>query len=269
MKPPNPALFDERNSLLYWFPKVRALGIPVPKTEWVEFPPGITHKFFDESTHADALKQFRPYLKKLAKKAEALGYPVFIKTDMASHKHGWEKGAFVRRKKQLLDHIIDTLEFNEMVGFVGLNYRAIVVREFLELDWRFKAFYGNMPVARERRYFINDSQVLCHHAYWIKDAILKAHKDEGKTHGLFGYIPHKLPNKWEEMLEEINRETEEEITLLTHYASKIAEVFTDYWSIDFAYTRKGEWVLIDMANGYASEHPACNKKLIYEKGEPT
>lgn len=265
MKPPHSALFDERNSLLYWFPKVRALDIPTPKTEWVEFPPEIAHKFFDESTQDDAVKQFQPYLKKLKEKAESLGYPLFIKTDMASHKHGWEKGAFVRREKDLLDHIINTLEFNAMVGVVGLNYRAIVIREFLELDWRFKAFHGKMPVARERRYFINDSQVLCHHPYWIQDAILKAHKNEGKTHELFGYMPHKLPNKWEEMLEEINRETEDEITLLTHYASQIAQVFTDYWSIDFAYTRKGNWFLIDMANGYASEHPTCNKKLESSK----
>lgn len=265
MKLPNQELFDERNSLLFWFPKVKALGIPVPKTTWVEFPPQIAHKFFDEETCDDGVKQFQPYLEKLKEEAEAIGYPVFIRSDIASHKHGWKKGAFVRHEDELLDHIINTLEFNEMVGFVGLNYRAIVIREYLELDWRFKAFYGDMPVAKERRYFVMDGKVLCHHPYWTEEAIAEAHKGEG-THSFLGYLPHRLPNKWQETLKELNRETEKEVKLLTKYARKISSVLDGYWSVDFAYTRKGEWFLLDMANGYASAHPKCDKELVC-KGE--
>lgn len=251
------ALFDERNSLLYWFPKVSKLGIPVPKTVWIEFPHELGRKLVGEGN----IDEFKPYLKKIEQKAETLGYPVFIRTDSASHKHGWDKAAFVRKKSDMLNHIIDTIEFNEMAGFIGLNYKAIVVREFLELDWRFKAFHGNMPVARERRYFVKDGKVLCHHPYWIEKAIATAHKGEG-TRSFLGYLPHKLPNKWKEMLAELNEETESEVKLLTVYAEKISAVVDGYWSVDFACSREGKWFLIDMANGYASFHPDCDKKLL-------
>lgn len=207
-------LFDPRNSLLFWFPKISKLEIPVPKTIWVKFPPGLGRQLVSDGNTED----FKPYLKKIEKQAEKLGYPVFIRTDMASDKHGWQKAAFVRKKADLLDHVFATIEHNEMAGMLGLNYQAIVIREFLELDWRFRAFHGNMPVAKERRYFVKDGQVLCRHPYWIPEAIAKAHKGEGTRSKILGYWPHKLPNKWQEMLEELNEEAPGEVRLLTSYA---------------------------------------------------
>lgn len=258
------ALFDKKNSLLFWFPKVNKLGIPVPKTAWVKFPNELGRNLVSGEGDRDG---FESYLKKIEEKAEALGYPVFIRTDMASHKHGWDNGAFVRKKADMLNHIIDTIEFNEMVGMLGLNYNAIVIREFLELDWRFKAFYGNMPVARERRYFVKDNEVLCHHSYWVPEAIAKAHEGEGTRSNILGYLPHKLPNKWQEMLAELNEEAPGEVQLLTGYAEKISSVLEGYWSIDFACTRKGKWIMIDAANGFASYHVTCDKQLETKKND--
>lgn len=245
------ALMDKRNSLLFWFPKVKGLGIPTPKTRWVEFPSSLARGILNRVEND--VKDFEPYLEKMKTEAKLIEYPVFIRTDMASAKHAWKKAAFVRHEGKLFDHILETIEFNEMAGMLGLNYKAIVIREFLELDWRFKFSYGEMPVAKERRYFIKDGAVLCHHPYWIKEAILNDHKNDG-TRSLLGYFPHMLPNTWEKMLEEINTETSEEITLLSSYALKVAKVFDGYWSVDFACKRDGEWVLIDMALGRASYH---------------
>lgn len=254
----NKALFDPHNSLLYWFPKVFKLDIPVPKTAIVKFPRELGRKFVEEEGPGD---QFKKHLKRIENMAEKIGYPVFIRTDMASCKHGWVKAAFVRHKGQLEEAIARTIEFNEMAGFMGLNYKAIVIREFMELDWRFTAFHGRLPIARERRYFVFNGQVLCHHPYWIQEAIEQAHKDEGKTCRILGYMHHKLPNTWRKMLASINTETQSEIRALSKYAKKVSEKIRGYWSVDFACTRSGRWILIDMAKGLASAHVPCNRTL--------
>lgn len=256
MKSPPKELFDKRNSLVYWFPKIEKLQIPFPKTAWVATPPDLCRKLLDGTE--TAWKEFQPYLDKIKEAAKNTGYPAFIRTDMASAKHGWEEAAFVRHEGELANHLMRTIEHNEMAGFIGLNYSAIVIREFLELDWRFTAFHGKMPVAKERRYFIKKGKVLCHHPYWIKEAIAEAHKNEGKR-GILGYFAYRLPNKWEKMLEEINTESAEEIRLLSNYCERIAAVVSGYWSVDFACTRKGEWILIDMALGEASYHASCSR----------
>ena len=146
------ALFDPKNSMLYWFPKISKLEIPVPKTAFVKIPRDLARKHLEEEGPGET---FTKYMDNIKAQAKRMGYPVFIRTDMASCKHGWEKAAFVRHEGKLEEAVWRTIEFNEMAGFIGLNYSAIVIREFLELDWRFLAFHGRMPVAKERRYFVN------------------------------------------------------------------------------------------------------------------
>ena len=261
---------SKKNSLLYWFPLVKDLGIPVPLTKWVAFPQEITRLILSEEGDAHdkrlADERFEACLVKLRAVAKEIGYPVFLRTDSASDKHGWEKTAFVRNESELESHILETIEFNEMAGMLGLNYEAIVLREFLELDWRFKAFHGRMPVAKERRYFVKDGDVICSHPYWFEDAIQQAHNIDGTRSDFMGYFPHKLPNTWEKMLEEINYESIVELGKLRAYALLVSDAVKGYWSVDFACTRDGKWYLIDMALGFASEHyPDCPKKLEFRK----
>jgi len=244
------------NSLLNWFPKIKDLGIPVPRTEWVEIPPKLGWRLVVEGKKA--LDDFNPYLEKIKEKAEEIGYPVFIRTDQASAKHSYENACLVLREEDLLRAIRNTLEFNINADLLGLPFKAIVIREFLELYWGFKAFHGNLPIAKERRYFIKDRKVLCHHPYWPPEAIEQAHSLDGSK-PYNRYLIHRLPAMWREILEELNRETLEEVALLTNYSEQVAQVIEGYWSIDYALSRDGKtWYLIDMANGYQSYHdPKC------------
>jgi hypothetical protein len=249
-------VYNDKNSLLFWYPRIKELGIPTPKTRWVEFPPTIGRALIDRTE--EAFNGFQPFFEAIQQMiTDEFGYPVFIRTDVASGKHDWKNSCFIQKKADLMDHIVSVLEFNEMAGMLGLNYQAIVIRDFLELDWRFKAFHGEMPVARERRYFIRDGDVVCHHPYWIHEAIREAHQYDG-IRSFFGYMPHKLPNTWEIMLSELNHESAEEIDVLTEYSRRVAAVVDGYWSVDYAYTRGGVWYLIDMALGEASWHPECD-----------
>ena len=116
------------------------------------------------------------------------------------------------------------------------------------MDTGFNAFYVGMPVNPERRYFVKDGKVICHHPYWIEDAI----------HG----SKEELPENWKEILREMNIEEQGEIDLLTSYAEKIGKVMTGYWSIDFCRTKEGKWLMIDMAMGEESWHQeGCPNKL--------
>lgn len=253
---------DQRNSLNYWYPIIKKLPIPMPKTLIIK----MSREAVLSVMEGGESKEFEEQIVKIKTLAEQIGYPLFLRTDLKSAKHEWDKGAFVKNSSVLVEHLLHTCESNEMAGIMGLNYSHIVLRQFLELDWRFKAFCGNMPVSCERRYFVEDGKVICHHPYWFKEAIKDAHKEEGKRLQYIGYINHRLPNHWEKMLQEINTETEDEIILLSKFAKLVSNLVEGYWSVDFARGRNGAWYLIDMANGYASEHyPNCNKRLVREK----
>lgn len=121
---------------------------------------------------------------------------------------------------------------------VDIPYENFAVREFLDTKpILFTSDYGNMPVNRERRYFVRDGKVEFHHPYWPPSAV-----EEGKP---------TLDN-WQEFLEDINRETPEEIIELTKLSEKIGKLFEHaYWSVDWLWVND-KWYLTDMAIGERS-----------------
>lgn len=233
----------EKNSLLYWYPKIKKLPIPMPKTVIVKIPFENFLNFLDDPS---ALKD---YQKEIILAAKKVGFPLFLRTDLASGKHDWLETCYVEKPEKLMRNIYGVVEANFTADPVrhplGLPCQALVFREFVELDCKFKAFNG-LPIARERRYFIKDGKVMCHHPYWPEDAIRF-------------WRETKEPDNWKEMLAELNLERPREIKLLTSYAEKVAEILEGYWSIDFAKAKTGIWYLIDAALGEESWHPKCRK----------
>jgi len=227
-----------KDSLLFWWPRIQYLPIPMPRTEI--FP-------VDRDLLLDAIDDpqlLMPFMPEISATASKIGYPLFLRTDQASGKHDWKNSCYVPNEEALRDHILKVIEFNEIADIFGLQYEALVFREFIELDWKFKAFWGEMPVARERRYFIKDSGILCHHPYWIEDAIARA-------------SPWIQESNWRELLKDLNTETNGEVKLLTEYSTEVASLLEGYWSIDFAHAKDGRWILIDIATGENSWHPEC------------
>jgi len=232
-----------RTSLLYWLPKVEKLGIPIPRTEIVEIPYQV---FCDWLFVVGASIDF--FVPAIRGATRRIGFPLFMRSDVTSAKHNWDRTCYVSCEDELFQHIFNLLEFHQLVSVMGLRFDALVFREFLELDSGFRAFKG-MPVSRERRYFIRDGKVQCHHPYWVEDPIAE------------GYHPQGLPEDWRRILKDLNRETREEVQLLTSYSEQIAGVLDGYWSVDYACTRKGVWYLIDMGEGEKSWHLKCKFKL--------
>jgi len=234
--------FIDPNSLLLWYPKTKNLDIPQPRTEIVEVP------FNSLVGMMDGKKLPSNYKLDIILKAEEIGYPLFLRTDLSSGKHQWKDTCFVEKEEDLFQHIYNVVEFNLLCDMLGLHCQAIVLREFLELGWKFKAFMGELPIAPEIRVFAKDGEVICFHAYWFKDAIEKG----GTEH---------LPKNWEKILKATNTFYPVEIKLLRAYAREISKKLKGYWSIDFAKDRGGKWWFIDAALGERSWHSDdCPKK---------
>lgn len=221
--------------MLYWYPKIKGLKIPQPKTEIFEIGEELADYHFMETK----LKERMPEIKEVAQK---IGYPLFLRTDQASHKHNWKKAAFVESEEELESHIRDTLEFNYLADMMGLHPVALVFRQYIPMNNLFTAFYGDMPVNPEIRFFIKDGEVVCWHWYWIEDA-----------------IENPSLKNWKELLQE------EKKNLSDSWKSsvwQVADIFKNegYWSVDFCKAKDGRWILIDMALGENSWHPECEYK---------
>jgi len=223
-----------RTSLLYWWPKVKDLGIPVPRTEIWE----ADLKSWFDTVGVVRLPSNLSFLEEGQRVARLIGYPLFLRTDLASGKHGWKRTCYVEDESVLPEHIYGVLEENEIAGIIGLDYRALVFREMLSLFAPFTAFRGDLPIARERRYFIRDGKVECHHPYWPEDAIRNPSSKE-----------------WRSQLASLNYETIAEKEILAHYSEKVANEMPGYWSVDYAFAIDGTWYLIDIAEGEKSWHP--------------
>lgn len=230
--------YSQKNSMLYWWPLVKDLGIPMPKTAIVKIP----HLEMGSIIGGDP-KQFMKYMPEILEAIKEVGgYPVFMRSDVGSGKHEWSKTCYVPNEDQLYQHIANLIEWHEMVDIIGLNYQALVFREMLPLMTSFRAFMG-FPVNKERRYFIRNGRVQCHHHYWIEGAV-----EEGRPTDVV----------WRNKLFDLNLETREEITKLTKMAEKLSKKLKGYWSVDFAMTNGGKWYFLDAALGATSYHiPTC------------
>ena len=254
---PNRVERDKLTSMLHWYPKAKDLA-PTPRTVFVETPTTRMGLYLDDGPDLPV-----DFTKKLYAAADAIGYPLFMRTDLTSGKFEWKTTCYVPAKKSLLTNMYRLLEYTEMVSLIGLPTRAIVFRELLKLDTGFTAFMG-MPVAKERRYFVRDGKLVCHHPYWPTQAILKWALSQARCG-----IKTELPSNWQEILQAKNAEDPAEVAQLTELSEKVGKALGGFWSIDFAYVpAEAKWYLIDAAMGIDSFHPStcphCPKEVKAE-----
>lgn len=251
---------ENESSLLYWYPKI-ADELPTPLTQ-------ILVVDCEERSQLigmlDGNKISRNLGYKIKTAANVIGYPLFLRTDQASAKHDFKDAALVKCEEDLMSHIYKTIEHNVNAGIMGLNWNALVFRKFMDVHAPFNAF-NFMPVGKERRYYVRDGKVICHHAYWVEGAIEEWERHTAFLHRIAqksgGDAPAicKLPAGWKQILNDVNTETPDEISELSGYAAKFGQRVPGYWSVDFAQFRVGDediWYLIDAARGELSWHPA-------------
>lgn len=240
---------ENKTALSWWFPKIEAAGLPVPKTRLINMPEEAQRAIWEiidlkEPTpfQAAAMDVF------VAAVAGAVndvgGYPFFFRTDHTSGKHEWSRTCFVTSADDIRQHAFNLAYFSECVSMFGeLSWNTYVVREMLPtMPIGVCTEYFNFPICREFRFFVEEGKVRCWHPYWPWQAIIDG-----------GFIPSA------EEYEHCCNLSDEELNTLTDLAEQAGRACGGAWSIDFLETKRG-WFLTDMAEAHRSFHwEGCEK----------
>lgn len=231
------------NSARYWFPKVAAARIPVPKTKFLRMAKGPLWKMLDGAmpigSEASSLQSMVTKTIEIQKLWR--GPPLFVRSDLASAKHDGPIAYQIPRNATpgtVVRVLRNTFEDNLMKD---QNPDWFMIREWLDLVYCFRAFVGH-PIAQEWRYFATSEKVVCKHFYWPEDSITFLDK---RAHE---------PADWRKQLAKLASISPPAI--LSDYAVKAAKVCNTVpmWSVDFAHDIHGDWYLIDMAVAKDSSH---------------
>jgi hypothetical protein len=218
------------NSLSYWFPKLQSIDVPVPRTKIIK-----TDVDFGPLLDGEEAGGAHEFLEGIKEEASNFGLPLFLRTGHTSAKHSWKNSCYVETVESLSRSVFELIEYSAM-AFPCLPWDEWVLREFLDLDTRFIAFHGDMPINNERRYFIENGEIICRHPYWPSEAF---------------EITRTSTEGWREILAEMNSEEAPELEELT---LRVASVFNGGWSVDWAKSKAGVWYAIDMAMAGDSYH---------------
>lgn len=227
----------DKTALSYWFPKLAAANLPVPKTRLITMPTEaqrcVGQVLWGEEPTQERRVAFDGFLATLTSVVAAMGLPCFLRTDHTSNKHDWDKACYVTDVAKLQQHVFQIAEFSECCDMIGLPYQIWAVREFLPtMPHGICPRYGNMPVCREFRFFVDDGNVQCSHPYWPRQSL-----DDGGWSGsdvefeMLCAQPHEL----------------------AEIASAAGNVVGGSWSIDILETKRG-WHVTDMAEAERSFH---------------
>lgn len=233
---------EDPTCLSYWFPKIQAAGLPTPRTIILPMSP---------EAHSDIFRLFdgmamkgvaKPFFNQLKVAADFIGYPCFLRTGQTSGKHSWNKTCYVRTLDQLEQHVINLVEFSSIADFVGLLCNVWVVREYLPVQpYGVCPKYGDMPICKEFRFFVDDDVVRCYHPYWPRDAL----EQGGAT--LTDEDYRSLCDPGDDFY-------------LHRLAESVGRAVGGSWSVDILETERG-WVVTDLAEAHKSFHwETCNRK---------
>lgn len=258
----NIKVLRDKACLSYWFPKLAATGVLVPRTEIVTTDVELW-RMLEPDGEIPGLNEFAEQLNKAMHSVG--GPPCFLRTGHGSDKHGWVRTCFIgshtaaatnmteheRWRNVLLSHVYQLIEWSHMVDIMELPTKVWAVRELLPLRAPFTAYRG-MPIAREFRVFIADGGIVCVHPYWPKEAL-----EEGNP----------STSDWYEVYSRLMTLNGQENRSLRETAREVADAFAadGVWSLDLAQHDDGRWFAIDMAPAELSFHwSGCQNELRWK-----
>ena len=239
------------NNMTNWFPKLVKTGVNIPKTKLVNVDYQAINDLVEKKLDTKAVIDFTENLKKAL---EEIGYPAFVRSSYSSNKHDWKDTCLIQRDSDLVSHLYEIAYYD---AFASRFATIFAVRELIDTKAHFYAFDGKIPITKERRYFVNDGEVVCHHPYWPEESIMDPRD-----------IKNNCVSDWKEKLEDMNFESKDEVGYLSELSKKVSKNFEGFWSVDWLNSKDGTWYCIDMALGNMSYHWKNCKYNLQNRNNP-
>lgn len=219
------------NDISFWYPKLFRLKFPTPQTILI-----YTNLDLEPLAYGATVEGIERLVNEIKTAIQNVGLPAFLRTGYLSNKHDWKNSCYLENNDNdnILQHIINLSKMSALATidrFEPCHFFA--VREFIKAKIHFHYFDGEMPITSERRFFIRNGEVECHHSYWPLELFK-------------GIAENKIA-----ALNELSDEDEKNLIKMALYVSKN---FSGYWSCDFLKAQDGNWFLTDMAIGESSYH---------------
>ena len=221
---------EDRNDLAFWYPKIKAV-VPTPRTHVLRTEIELAGLIDGETPDG-----FDVFCQQLAFAASRVKYPAFLRTGHTSGKHSWRSTCYLAAEADIPRQVAALVEESYLVDFFGLPVTTWAVREFLDGPVAFTAFNG-LPIRQERRVFVRDGEVVCHHPYWPRAS-----------------IERPSDPAWEQKLDSsVNAVSDSDLAIILTGSAAVAAVLPGAWSVDWMNTTRG-WVVIDAAEAERSFH---------------
>ena len=224
------------NNLAYWYPRLLACGLPMPKTLLVRAHEEELSDIANVFEGQEMTCASEPFFKRLTEAAQEIGYPLFLRTGHTAGKQNWRHTCYVAKERELRDHAIALVEYSDIISFSRFSLEWWAVREFLPLTPVAHApLFTDLPICREVRAFAVDGKVKCIHPYWSERFLEQGGVSE------FTAVYNALKDiKDEDYVKDL--------------AARAAQAAgPGAWSVDILSTERG-WNVIGMAEAAKSYH---------------
>lgn len=239
---------EDLTALSYWFPKLLAAGLPVPRTTIVKMPVVVQEHIWSAFDGKETGDDPEPFFAEIDAAAQEFGYPCFLRTDHTSNKHGWKNNCFLPDRVSIPQRVFNICEFSECCGIIGLPWNTWAVREMLPtMPLGVCPDYGDMPICREFRFFVEGGAICCVHPYWPQFAL-----EQGGAVGVDYEALCRMPIE----------------AGLCSLAESAGRVLGGAWSVDILETARG-WFITDLAEAGRSWHwEGCEHAASFERKRP-
>ena len=226
----------DRTCLSWWFPRIQEAGLPVPETRYIAVNNAqrLGEQLLD-GFGSDVLKPLADMLTGMASD-EKMGFPCFLRTGHFSGKHDWKRCCYVETPERMIHNLceLSMMQACVMVRLKNL-YSVWVVREMLPTKTIVKCTnYGDFPVTREIRVFVDGERIVYSVPYWPEGAIKDGNPEN---------------DDWK--LSDVQDFTDDEMTVINELASRAGAACGGQWSVDILDTERGFYVT-DMAEAFMS-----------------
>ena len=106
-----------KNSLLYWYPKIKDLGIQIPKTEIIKLIDKEINEYYNGEVDCFNLDRLTSEIEKTIKSNFQL--PIFLRTDEYSAKHFWKKSCYLDNIDNLKSNLMEIISGSRLADILG------------------------------------------------------------------------------------------------------------------------------------------------------